>query len=103
MKIATAIAMALVASASAAAHAAAPDPRTPPPPGSEVVYDREYPFIHYSDPPERNEIARLQKRLGDGWAKLVPTAQHGYLESLLAALGIDPDSQTLVFSKTSLQ
>jgi hypothetical protein len=95
--------MALVATASAALHAAAPDPRAPPPPGSEVVYDRDYPFIHYSDPPERNEIARLEKHLGDGTAKLVPTARHGYLEAVLAALHIDPDSQTLVFSKTSLQ
>jgi hypothetical protein len=74
------------------------------PPGAvSVIYDWDYPFIHYSDAPEHNEIARLQKRLSDASVKLVPTAQHGYLESVLAALHIDPDSQTLVFSKTSLQ
>jgi len=68
-----------------------------------LVYDREYPFIHYSDTPVHNDIARLQKRLADGTVKLTRSPQHGYLESVLAALNIDPDSQTLVFSKTSLQ
>ncbi len=68
-----------------------------------LVYDRDYPYIHYSDPPVHNDIARLQKRLGDGSLTLAPTAAHGYLESVLAALNINPDSQTLVFSKTSLQ
>lgn len=68
-----------------------------------VIYDRDYPFIRYSEAPEHNEIARLQKRLNDGSLRLAATAQHGYLESVLAALNIDPDSQTLVFSKTSLQ
>jgi hypothetical protein len=75
-----------------------------PPPGAvDVVYDRDYPFIHYSAPPEHNEIVRLRNRLNDGSVQLVATPQHGYLESMLAALNIDPDSQTLVFSKTSLQ
>lgn len=80
-----------------------PDPRAPPPGAVSVVYDRDYPFIHYSATPEHNEIARLQRRIDDGSVKLIRTAQHGYLESVLAALAIDPDSQTLVFSKTSLQ
>jgi hypothetical protein len=68
-----------------------------------VVYDRDYPYIHYSDPPLHNEIARLQKRLEDGSLKLTPTPEHGYLEAMLEALHINPDSQSLVFSKTSLQ
>ena len=38
-----------------------------------------------------------------GTVKLRRTPQHGYLESVLQALNINPDSQTLVFSKTSLQ
>ncbi len=96
--------LALAASAGGARGQATPDPGPAPQPGAvSVIYDRDYPFIHYSDPPEHNEIARLQKRLNDGSVKLVATAQHGYLESVLAALDIDPDSQTLVFSKTSLQ
>lgn len=68
-----------------------------------LVYDRDYPFIHYGDAPVHNDIARLQKGLEDGAVTLSTTPQHGYLESLLKALNIDPDSQTLVFSKTSLQ
>jgi hypothetical protein len=80
-----------------------PDPRRPPDGGSVLVYERDYPFIHYSDPPVHNDIARLQQRIDDGSVKLTSTPQHGYLEGILKALNIDPDSQTLVFSKTSLQ
>lgn len=79
-----------------------PDPRAAINNGP-LVYDRDYPFIHYADAPVHNDIARLQKRLDDGSVKLTTTPQHGYLESLLNALHINPDSQTLVFSKTSLQ
>jgi hypothetical protein len=68
-----------------------------------LVYDRDYPYIHYSEPPVRNDIARLQQRLDNGSLTLTSTPEHGYLESVLSALNINPDSQTLVFSKTSLQ
>ena len=68
-----------------------------------LVYDRDYPFIHYSEPPVHNDIARLQQRLDSGSLTLTSTPEHGYLESVLTALNINPDSQTLVFSKTSLQ
>jgi hypothetical protein len=68
-----------------------------------LVYDRDYPYIHYSEPPVHNDVARLQQRLDNGSLQLKPTAEHGYLDSVLAALHINPDSQTLVFSKTSLQ
>ena len=86
----------------------APEPRIQTDPraatnSSPLIYDRDYPFIHYGDAPVHNEIARLQKRLDDGSVTLTTTPEHGYLESLLKALNIDPDSQTLVFSKTSLQ
>jgi hypothetical protein len=81
----------------------APDPRRPPDGGAVMVYDRDYPFIHYSDPPVHNDIARLQRRIDAGSVTLTSTPQHGYLESILKALNINPDSQTLVFSKTSLQ
>jgi hypothetical protein len=80
----------------------APDPR-PVATSDALVYDRDYPFIHYADPPVHNDIAQLQQRLNDGSLQLTPTPLHGYLESMLKALNIDPDSQTLVFSKTSLQ
>lgn len=48
-------------------------------------------------------VALLQKRLERGEATLRYTADRGYLPSLLEQLGIPVSSQTLVFSKTSLQ
>lgn len=69
----------------------------------DTVYERDYPFMHYSDTPVNNPVAQLQKKLAAGTATLTLSPQHGYLESLLAALNINPDSQGLVFSKTSLQ
>jgi hypothetical protein len=96
-------ALALIAAGGPFSHATSPDPRRPPDGGSVSVYDRDYPFIRYSDPPQHNDIARLQQRLDAGSVTLTATAQHGYLEAILQALNINPDSQTLVFSKTSLQ
>jgi hypothetical protein len=99
-----ALAMALSASGAGALFASAlSDPRPMISDTGGLVYDRDYPFIHYSDPPAHNEIALLQKRINDGTVKLTATPQHDYLESVLAALNINPDSQALVFSKTSLQ
>jgi hypothetical protein len=81
------------------------DPRRPPPPpvGTALRYDTEYPLIGYADKPTHNAIARLQERLDRGEVTLEFAPGRGYLDSLLRALGIDPSSQTLVFSKTSLQ
>ena len=47
-------------------------------------------------------VARLQKKLDAGSAKLI-WSEYGYLKSVLKELGISPRTQTLVFSKTSLQ
>lgn len=47
-------------------------------------------------------VARLASRLADGSAAL-EYGERGYLPSLLRLLGIDVDSQVLVFSKTSFQ
>jgi hypothetical protein len=55
------------------------------------------------DPAPDNAIARLGKRLASGAARLEYTEGRGYLPSLLALLGINVDSQVLVFSKTSFQ
>lgn len=68
-----------------------------------LVYDEDYPFIGYSDPPQHNDIAHLLARMKAGELKLPYREPRGYLDSLLKALDIDPDSQVLVFSKTSLQ
>ncbi len=71
--------------------------------GSALIYDTDYPFIHYSGEATHNDIATLQSELVSGAVKLRYRAPRGYLDSLLEALRISPTSQTLVFSKTSLQ
>jgi hypothetical protein len=48
-------------------------------------------------------IARLGRRLADGSSTLEYDEHGGYLPSLLRLLGINVDSQVLVFSKTSFQ
>jgi hypothetical protein len=66
-------------------------------------YDTDYPVIAYSGPARENRIWRLQQGLKSGTVKLEWEPRFGYLRSLLRALEIDPDSQVLVFSRTSLQ
>jgi len=72
-------------------------------PSAKLPYDTEYPVMGYSGPATNNPIARLQARLDKGEVKLEFQPGHGYLDSLLKALDIDPSSQSLVYSKTSLQ
>ena len=59
--------------------------------------------IRYSDATPRNPITRLQERLEQGQAKLEFEEHFGYLRSVLKELNVPLSSQTLVFSKTSLQ
>jgi hypothetical protein len=70
---------------------------------TRLPYDTEYPVMHYRRTPTHNAIARLQQRMAAGDVTLKYAAPRGYLDSLLTALGIDPSSQSLVYSKTSLQ
>jgi hypothetical protein len=70
---------------------------------TSLPYAREYPAIPYARMPVDNAIARLQARIDRGEVKLAYRPPRGYLDSILAALGIDPSSQTLVYSKSSLQ
>lgn len=72
-------------------------------PNPALIYDSDYPFIRYSARPTHNAVARLQAQLASGQTKLEYRGPRGYLDSLLKALAISPTSQTLVFSKTSLQ
>ncbi|MBM4021200.1 MAG: hypothetical protein FJ284_02990 [Planctomycetes bacterium] len=51
----------------------------------------------------RNAVAALQHRLDTGAATLAFDARSGYIAAVLAALDVPVASQTLVFSKTSLQ
>lgn len=50
-----------------------------------------------------DQLAKLGRRLADGTASLEYQDRGGYLPSLLRLLGINADSQVLVFSKTSFQ
>jgi len=59
--------------------------------------------IHYSTAQPDNPVEQLRETLRSGQAKLEFDADHGYLQSLLRALKVPESSQTLVFSKTSLQ
>src|SRR5579872_608867 len=61
------------------------------------------PAIRYTQDPN-DPVARLEKRLERGEAKLEYASENlGYLPSVLRRLGVNPDSQALVFSKTSIQ
>src|SRR5262245_30603375 len=80
-------------------------------PAHAQIAVRNQGYIPYSDAPiyYRSDdiddpVARLQKRIEQGTAKLEYDAKdHGYLKSVLRLLDIPVSSQTLVFSKTSFQ
>lgn len=59
--------------------------------------------IHYSAAPVDDAITRLQRELDTGGVVLEWDDRRGWLPSVLERLGIGHASQTLVFSKTSLQ
>lgn len=65
--------------------------------------DFEQPPIDYLNAEVNDAVAVLNRKLETGDAKLEYDAQYGYLKSVLAALSVPVNSQTLVFSKTSLQ
>jgi hypothetical protein len=62
------------------------------------------PAIQYNQRPAHDPVALLEQRLEKGQAKLeVAPNGWGYLPSVLKLLDVNPDSQALVFSKTSTQ
>ncbi len=63
----------------------------------------DHPAIQYGSATADDPVAHLEKQLEAGSARLEYSAKDGYLPSLLKLLGINPDSQMLVFSKTSFQ
>lgn len=71
--------------------------------GSSAIVNIDHDAIQYSKIPVDDPVARFQKRLNSGQARLEFTADRGYLDSLLKALDIPLESQVLVFSKTSFQ
>lgn len=64
----------------------------------------DHPAIRYDQEPADDPVARFDKRLRAGQAKLEYTPNSGgYLSALLKEFGIPIESQVLVFSKTSIQ
>ena len=64
----------------------------------------DHPAIQYFERPVTDPVARLQRQLDRGETKLeFEAGRHGYLASVLTQLGVNIDSQVLVFSKTSFQ
>jgi hypothetical protein len=63
----------------------------------------ERPPIDYLNAEVHDPVARLQQRLVSGEMKLEYDPKHGFLPAVLQALDVPVSSQTLVFSKTSLQ
>ncbi len=76
---------------------------TAPAAGSVLRYETEYPTIPYTTGKRTDRVAALIDRIERGETTLEHAGSRGYLDSLLAALEIDPSSQTLVYSQTSLQ
>ncbi|MBA4019681.1 MAG: hypothetical protein C0483_21160 [Pirellula sp.] len=59
--------------------------------------------IRYSKSTPDNIVSQLQRRLDTDKSQLKFEDHFGYLRSVLRELGVSPATQTLVFSKTSLQ
>jgi hypothetical protein len=66
-------------------------------------YDFEHGSIAYTTSVPTDAISRLQSRIDSGETRLQFDPEHGYLPALLNELKIPQTSQSLVFSKTSLQ
>jgi len=66
-------------------------------------YDFEHGTIAYTTSVASDAVAKLQARIDSGETKLQFDPEHGYLPALLNELRIPRTSQSLVFSKTSLQ
>ena len=70
---------------------------------ARAVDEYEQAPIRYSQSTPDNRVTKLQAQLASGERAMKYDARLGYLPELLAALEIKPESQTLVFSKTSKQ
>lgn len=61
------------------------------------------PPINYMSAEVNDPVARLARQVEEGKAELAYDSKRGYLPAVLKALDVPVSSQTLVFSKTSLQ
>jgi hypothetical protein len=68
-----------------------------------AILPNDHPAIQYAQKPPDDPVARLAKRLQAGEIKLDYSPEWGYLPAVLKQLGLNVDSQVLVFSKTSFQ
>lgn len=68
-----------------------------------VDVDIEQPPFRYSKTDDDNPVSRWIDRLDSGEASLESSSKIGYLRAILEALDVSPATQTLVFSRTSLQ
>lgn len=68
---------------------------------AQIDFDRE--AISYRRATRHDPVSQLQARLEQKAARLDFDPARGYLPALLHELNISPESQTLVFSKTSFQ
>ena len=64
---------------------------------------RRHPSIAYSDSPTTDVVAELKRKVDEGSVSLPFERRSGYLRSVMEALHVPAESQTVVFSKTSLQ
>lgn len=71
--------------------------------GATHMLPFEEEVIHYSDQTPNDPVSALQQKIDSGALTLRWDEKFGYLPAVLEALGISKTSQTLVFSKTSLQ
>jgi len=71
-------------------------------PGETALLPIDHPAIQYDQRPLDDRVTRLTQDLASGKTTLT-AGTDGYLPSLLQALDVNPDSQALVFSKTSFQ
>src|SRR5690348_4816349 len=59
--------------------------------------------IQYLEQAPNDPVGRLEQKINSGEVTIDYQAKWGYLPGLLKQLGINTDSQVLVFSKTSFQ
>ncbi|MEN9547214.1 MAG: hypothetical protein RLZZ356_1946, partial [Verrucomicrobiota bacterium] len=71
--------------------------------GSTHLVELETEALKYSQEPTTGPVAGLIRKIEAGKVKLEWDARWGWLPSFQKALGVEAASQTLVFSKTSLQ